>query len=532
MCTLTRVLASLALCTACVLGGPGLRQSAAETVLRVAMTAGDVPITIGQPDQGFEGYRFVGYSLYDALILWDLSRADVVADLRPGLATSWNIDPANPRRWILNLRQGVKYHDGCDFTAADVVWNFERLTNDKAPHFHPKQFALVRDRTVNIEKVEALDDYTVALSTRQVDSLMPYQLSYLFMISRCRLEALKYDYAAYQQNPSGTGPYKFSKLVPQERLELLKNTEYWDSQRIPQHDRLVLIPMPEATTRAAALLSKQVDFIEAPLPDTMPRLQSAGMQIVTNGYPHNWAYQFNFVDSVFKDIRVRKAANLALNRADMKTLLRGYMIESTSTLLPSMAYYGEPSFKVTYDPKQATALLKEAGCYPCKVTFAISTSGSGQMQPLPMNELVKAQLEAVGFKVKLEVMDWNALLDLVRPGRAKAPEIDAINVSRSMQDPFNALFRHVYTKNQAPNGSNWGHYSNPVVDALIDEIYATFDEQARLAKLRKLNELMTDDAVMLWVAHDVNPRALHPRVKGFVQAQSWFQDLTPIRLVD
>ena len=167
----------------------------------------DVPMTIGQPDQGFEGYRFVGYNLYDSLILWDLSRADVVADLRPGLATSWTVDPADPHRWIIALRKGVKFHDGCDFTAADVVWNFERVTNEKAPQFHPKQFALIRDRTNNMEKVEALDDYTIALTTYQVDALLPYQLSYWFMISRCRLESLKYDYAAYQQHPSGTGPF-------------------------------------------------------------------------------------------------------------------------------------------------------------------------------------------------------------------------------------------------------------------------------------------------------------------------------------
>ena len=527
-----RLLGCLVLCALTLIGGATLQQVSAETVLRVAMTAGDVPITIGQPDQGFEGYRFVGYNLYDSLILWDLSRADVVADLRPGLATSWTIDPADPHRWIIALRKGVKFHDGCDFTAADVVWNFDRVTNEKAPQFHPKQFALIRDRTNNMEKVEALDDYTIALTTRQVDALLPYQLSYWFMISRCQLESLKHDYAAYQQHPSGTGPYKFAKVIPQERLELVKNPDYWDIKRIPKHDRLVLIPMPEATTRAAALLSNQVDFVEAPLPDTIPKLQSAGMQIVTNGYPHNWAYQFNFVDGAFKDLRVRKAANLALNRADMKELLRGYMIESYGTLLPSMSYFGEPSFKITYDPKQATALLKEAGCYPCKITLAISTSGSGQMQPLPMNELVKAQLEAVGFKVKLAVMDWNALLDLVRPGRTKAPEIDAINVSRSMQDPFSSLIRHVYSKQHAPAGANWGHYSNPAVDALIEEIYATFDPQVQLAKLTKLHEMMTDDAVMLWVAHDVNPRALHPRVHGFVQAQSWFQDVTPIRIAD
>src|SRR5262245_33323021 len=83
----------------------------AETVLRVAMTAGDIPDWTGQPDQGFEGYRFVGWSLYDALINWDLSRSDVEAGLTPGLAVKWGIDPANNKRWVFELRKDVKFHD-------------------------------------------------------------------------------------------------------------------------------------------------------------------------------------------------------------------------------------------------------------------------------------------------------------------------------------------------------------------------------------------------------------------------------------
>ena len=99
----------------------------AESVLRVAMTAGDIPDWTGQPDQGFEGYRFVGWSLYDALINWDLSRSDREAGLTPGLATKWTIDPADNKRWIIELRKGVKFHDGCDLNADLVVWNIQRL---------------------------------------------------------------------------------------------------------------------------------------------------------------------------------------------------------------------------------------------------------------------------------------------------------------------------------------------------------------------------------------------------------------------
>ena len=173
-------------------------------------------------------------------------------------------------------------------------------------------------------------------------------------------------------------------------------------------------------------------------------------------------------------------------------------------------------------------MLKEAGCLPCKVTFAISTSGSGQMQPLPMNELVKSEMDAVGFKVTLDTMDWNALLDIARAGVQKYPNIDAINISRQTQDPFNALIRHVWTKQWAPHGSNWGHYSDPATDKLVASIFAEFDPAKRLKLLTRLNEMMNENAVMIFVAHDVNPRALSPKVHGFVQAQSWFQDLTPV----
>ena len=80
--------------------------------LIVGMTAGDIPVTTGNPDQGFEGYRFVGYNLYDALLLWDLSKADKPSEIKPGLATSYEIDPNDHKRWIVHLRQGVSFHDG------------------------------------------------------------------------------------------------------------------------------------------------------------------------------------------------------------------------------------------------------------------------------------------------------------------------------------------------------------------------------------------------------------------------------------
>ncbi|MBL6081373.1 ABC transporter substrate-binding protein [Belnapia sp. T18] len=498
-----------------------------ETVLRVAMTAGDIPLTAGIPDQGFEGWRFVGYNLYDALVSWDLSRSDVIADIKPGLASSWAIDPANNRRWLFTLRRDVKFHDGSPLTAADIVWNFERFTKEGAPQFNARQFAFARAYLGNFEGIEKVDDFTVAITTKQPDSLLPYNMSFLMMVSPRRSEEVKNDADAFARNPSGTGPYRFSRMIPGERLELVRNADYWDKARIPKHDRLVLLPMPEASTRTASLLSGQVDWIEAPAPDAIPRLRSSRMQIVTNSYPHNWAYQLNFVDGPFADIRVRRAANHALNRADFNEMLGGIAMEGFANLPPSSNWFGNP-VRYEFNQAKARALLREAGCMPCRVTFAISTSGSGQMQPLPMNELVKSQLEAVGFQVNLQVMDWNALLQMGREGREKHTDVHGINISRSLQDPFNGMFRFSWSQQASPRGSNWGHYSSPSMDALIDKALATFDEAQRLPLLRQVHEKMSEDAVMLWVVHDLNPRALSPRLRGFVQAQSWFQDLTPI----
>jgi len=508
-----------------VVGAP--QPALSQGTVIVGMTAGDVPLTTGNPDQGFEGFRFVGWSLYDSLSTWDLSQRDKPSDIKPGLATEWHIDPNNSKRWIYTLRKGVKWHDGCDFTADDVVWNLKMRTDDKSPMFNPQQFALSRAYLVNFDSIEKLDDYTVAINTKFVASTFPYSMSYVLMISRCRAEAVRYDWNAYAMKPSGTGPYLFDQFVPHERLEFVPNKNYWDKVRVPKQDRLVLLPMPEASTRVAALLSGQINFVEAPPPDAVDRLKSAGMQIVSNVYPHNWPYILNTTHGPFQDVRVRRAANHAVNRADVVELVGGFATEEYATASPNMPYYGKP-VKYEYSAEKARALLKEAGCLPCKVTFAISTSGSGQMQSLPMNELVKSQLDAAGFDVTLKVMDWNALLEISRGGVDKFPEIDGLNASRAMLDPEATIMRTASKKFWTPNGSNWGHYYSDEAEALIDQAFNTFDPAARLQVLIKLHEKLADDAFMLFVVHDLNPRALSPKVKGFVQAQNWFQDMTPI----
>ena len=263
--------------------------------------------------------------------------------------------------------------------------------DQSAPNFSPQQFTYTRAFLSNVKSVSKIDDYTIAIENNFLESLFPYTLTYVLMISPCRAKEVNYDWVQYALHPSGTGPYKFDRLVPHERLELVANTSYWDKARVPRQDRLLLIPMPEASTRTAALLTGQVDWIEAPS-RCYPAVQIRGNDLlVTNVYPHDWPYLLNFARGPFKDLRVRQAANYAINRQDVVDLLGGTGIPEHDVVPPSMAYYGHPA-QFDYDPKKARALLSDASCLPCKVKFGISTSGSGQMQPLPMNELVKALL--------------------------------------------------------------------------------------------------------------------------------------------
>src|SRR5258707_8290250 len=135
----TRARLAILLLFALSAGGWAIGAARAESTLRIGMTAADIPQTTGIPDQGGEGYRFIGYQLYDALVNWDLSRADVVAPLTPGLATEWHPDPADPKKWIFKLRQGVKFHDGSPFNADAVIWNLDKITASARSEEHTSE---------------------------------------------------------------------------------------------------------------------------------------------------------------------------------------------------------------------------------------------------------------------------------------------------------------------------------------------------------------------------------------------------------
>jgi len=541
-----RGVVALAICFGAGVTGSAQAQ---EKVLRIAMTAADIPRTLGQPDQGFEGNRFTGIPMYDALTHWDLSKADAPSILIPGLALSWAVDAKDKTKWIFKLRPNVKFHDGSAFNADAVVWNVRKVLDKDAVHFDASQVGVTASRMPTLRSARKIDDLTVELTTSEPDAFLPLNLTNLFMASPAHWQK-KFDAAAgatpadkaktawtaFAADASGSGPFKMTRFVPRERLEVAANKAYWDPARVPKIDRVVMIPMPEANARTAALLSGQVDWIEAPSPDAMPQIQSRGYKVYFNQQPHVWPWQLSFAEgSPWLDKRVRQAANLCVDRTGLLKLLGGMMSIPKGTVPPGHPWWGNPKFDITYDPDAAKKLMSEAGwsaAKPLKVKVQISASGSGQMQPLPMNEFVQQSLKACYFDVQFDVIEWNTLFTNWRKG-AKDPSANganATNVSFAAMDPFFAMVRFTSTKTFPPTSNNWGYFGNAEFDKLIADARGAFDDKARDAALAKLHARIVEEAPFVWIAHDVGPRAMSAKVKGVVQPRSWFIDIATMSM--
>ena len=510
----------------------------AETVARYAISMADIPLTTGQPDRGAGAYQFTGHTIYDPLVAWEANIGTRPGKLVPGLASAWKTDAQDQKKWTFTLRKGVKFHDGSDFKADAVVWNLDKVLADKSPQFDAKQSAQVRPRIPSIASYRKVDDYTVEITTKSVDALFPYQLPWFLISSPAQWEKVGKDWNKFATQASGTGPFKLDKLVPRERAELVKNTAYWDKARMAKTDRIVLLPIPDAMTRANALLSGQVDIIETPPPDVLPQLTGAGFKLVQNVTPHVWPYHFSTnPGSPWTDIRVRKAANLAIDRDAVVKLMGGLASVAKGQVDETNPWFGKPTFKLGYDLPAARALMAQAGytkANPLKAKVIIAQGGTGQMLSLPMNEFIQQSLAEINIQITFEVVELENLYLHWRAGAKSdmnaTKGITAINLGYVTADPFYAITRFADSRYIAPNGVNWGGFNDPKVDALLDKIRTTFDVKVQDGLLAQVHETMVNEALMLWVVHDTNPHALSPKVKEFVQAQHWFQDLTTIRM--
>src|SRR6201985_842727 len=336
----------------------------AESIVRYGISMADIPLTTGQPDRGAGAYQFTAYTIYDPLVAWEMDVSDRPGKLVPGLATEWKVDDKDKTKWRFTLRQGVKFHDGTDFNADAVIWNLDRYFKNDSPQFEITSSAMTRARAPLLASYRKIDDSTVAITTTKPASYFPYMAVYILFTSPASSETAGRDWTKVATLPAaGTGPFRITKVVPRQEVDLARWDGYWDPNKKAKLDHAVLMPLPEAHKRLAALRSGQVDWIEVPPADGIASLKSAGFAITTGSYPHVWPWFYNIgaTNSPFKDVRVRQALNYCIDRDGLVGLLNGTAEPSVGWLKTSDPDFGNPANRYKFDPATGKALLAGGG---------------------------------------------------------------------------------------------------------------------------------------------------------------------------
>lgn len=506
-------------------GGQNAIDNAASSgpsgVLTIGMTAGDIPDldTVLSGGQGYEGYRFVGNQLYDGLTRFDLKQATTTPAVVAGLASSWTSNPAGSQ-WTFHLRTGVTFTDGTPFDADAVIYNLDRYLNKKAPQYYAAAGAQAGLTLAGVKTYKKVDASTVEIDTNGPWSHLPEDLTFVYMASPTALKKL--GNTGFAAAPVGTGPFVFKSEIRGQQLILVPNKSYWGGA--PKVSELVLKPIPDPAARLAALRSGEVNWIEAPSPDDIDSLKSSGYQILTNSYDHVWPWIFDTTKKPLDNVKVRQALEFAIDRDTMANVLLKGTADPAEQLVPhaSLAYRASNNV-YTYDPAKAKALLAAAG-YPNGFSMSVSypTSGSGNMDPGPMNQELQSDLAKVGVKVTLKPIEWATMLTDFSAGKIP-DDADAINISLTFIQE--ALWGLLFT---SKSPLNVAHYSNPKVDALLASTLSQPDETKRAAIYAQVGALIDADAPWLDIVNDRNPRALAPSVHGFIEPKSWFVDLTTV----
>ncbi|MFD3657740.1 ABC transporter substrate-binding protein [Streptomyces sp. NPDC058620] len=471
---------------------------------------------------GFEGKRLVSFQLYEGLTRYDLSKTDAPPPVTGALATSWKV-AADNRTWTFTLRKGVKFQDGTAFDADAVVFNLDRYLDRKSRYWSEELGAAAGEYAGGISSYRKLDADRVELVTAKPNGHFPEDLAHVLIASPTAVR--KTGSADFAKHPVGTGPFAFTSQRAGEEIELKANTAYW--RGAPRVDRLVVKALPDTAARTAALRSGAVNWIEYPNPDDIATLKTEGVKTVTNSYDHLWYWILDTEKGPWKDPRVRRAANYAINReAIAEKLLHGTAEPARQAAPRSTLAYDPAKDTYGYDPAKARRLLKEAGgADGFSTSVTVPTGGSGNLLPVPIAQALQRDLAAVGIKVALRTTDWATLIGAEAKGEV-ALDSDAIAQSTTLFQSEALL--PLFIGSDSPFWT--GGYSNPKVDDLLAAAAADPDRGAREKSYREALSQVTDDAPWLFVVNDRNPRALAPNVHGLVQPQSWFLDLTTVRV--
>lgn len=491
--------------TAALLAGTSVMASA-ET-LRWAR-AGD-SLTLDPHAQNEGPTHALAHQIYEPLISPDMAAQQI-----PALATEWGVKDGDPNVWVFKLREGVKFHDGADFNAEDVIFSIERAKMEDSD---------MKELLVSITEVRAVDDYTVEFVTDGPNPILPNNLTNTFMMDKGWAEAngvtKPQDFEGGEEtfavrNANGTGPFKLVSREPDTRTVLEQNADYWGMDEFPMEvTEIIYTPIQNAATRVAALLSGEVDFIQdVPVQDLERVAETDGLKVNKTAQNRTIFFGLNVgVDDLvndtveganpFADVRVRQAMNMAINReAIQQVVMRGQSAPTGVIIPPFVNGWTEALDQYpAVDIDAAKALMDEAGYGDgFEVTLhcpndryindeAICQAMVGMMGQIGITANLVAQTKANHFP-----LISNRETDFYMLGWG-VPTFDSEYV-------FNFL---VHSSSDDRGSWNGAQYSNPELDAKIQSLASEVDLDVRNATIADIWNTVQQEVVYLPVHNQV-----------------------------
>lgn len=444
-----------------------------------------------------------------------LIEQDHKQNLSPGLATSWKA--LNDTTWEFKLRKGVKFHDGSDFNADDILFTMHRAGNH--PNARSSFGLFTKGKTF-----KKIDDYTVQVITEKPYPLMPVDLSSVHVVSDQEKDKWEGEYNN-GNSAHGTGPYKLVKWIKGEVLEMERYEGYHGDK--PHWKKVIIKPIKSAPSRLAALLAGDVDFIDQVPTVDIARLKTDPKVELSQGvsnrviYLHLDQYRDNpqyvkthdgkpVTKNPLKDVRVRKAISKAINRElIVERVMEGVAIPA-GQLLPEGFFGLSNKLKVEkYDPAGAKKLLAEAG-YPNGFQVTLHGPNNRYINDAKIVEAISQMLTRIGIKTTPDTMPKSVFFKRGKnKGPSKPPEWNFLLVgwgasTGESSSPLRSLLG-TYDKTKGWGSSNRGLHSNPEMDKVLSEALATVDDTKRAALLAKATEIgIGDDQGIIPLHYQVN----------------------------
>ena len=472
-------------------------------------------------------------TLFDPLV-----RTDAVAKPVPSLAESWTVDGDT---WTFKLRKDVKFSDGTPFTAEDVVFTYERVP--KVPN-SPSSYALYLS---SIDRLEVVDPHTLKIITKGPSPVLLPNLSMVpIMSSKAAAGSAPEGKTTVELNRGdgliGTGPYKFVSWKRGAEIVLERNENYWGEP--PAWDRVIYRPITNPAARVAALLAGDVDLIEDPPTDDLPKLkenknlhiqETPSVRIIyialMQGDEVPPGMEGTNGKNPLKDRRVREALSLAIDRQNIVDRVMGGSAMAAGNLLayPGFGASEKHSKAPKADLERAKKLLAEAG-YPNGFTMSLGSPAGRYTNDQRIAQVVAAMWARLGVKVNVDTMAPAVFFKQRNAFAFSAYLAGWAASSGEMLNPLNSL---VVTK-QPELGlgtTNWSKYSNPEADKLVLEASRTMADDKRAALLEKAADMIMEDYGILPLQFEMSVWAMKKdiRYEGRADQMTLAQDMTPVK---